>query len=456
MFPDALLSILTTLIVFLITISILVVFHEMGHYLVARLCGVKVLRFSFGFGKVLFSRRFGKDQTEWALSAIPLGGYVKMLGEQPGEAPQAEAHRAFNRPTIGRSLIVVAGPLANLLLAFVLFWALFIYGTQEMRPLVGQPTAGTPAAQAGFADGDLVTAINDQPVAGWQDLRWQLLKQAVDNTNITVRVVTADGEQKTRHLDLESIHASRWEISSFENLGLSMQDPHIPPILGEILPGGPGQKAGLQPGDIVVAVDGTPITRWREFTDRIKENPGTTLELSIKRGDRELTLPLTPQGKTVKDKTVGEARIMLNDSVREKLLVTVQYEPWTAFRKAAAETWDKTVFTVVMLGKMATGSATLKNISGPITIADLAGQSVELGLDYYLNLLAIISIGLGVINLLPIPILDGGHLLYHAIEFIKRSPVSEKAQIIGQKIGLVFLVALIFLAFYNDIFRHGH
>ncbi|NHC05728.1 RIP metalloprotease RseP [Azonexus fungiphilus] len=440
---------------FALVIGVLVVFHELGHYLAARWCGVKVLRFSVGFGRVLWQRRFGADGTEWAVSVIPLGGYVKMLDEREGDVAPAEAQRAFNRQTVGRrSLIVAAGPLANFLLAILLYWGIFMYGSDELLPLLGQPPAGTPAAVASIQAGEQVRSIDGEPVQTWNDLRWQVLQKATVEDEAVLEVINARGEIAIRRLALAAAAEDGWEGDALERLGLRFYRPDLPPVIGRVMDG-PAQHAGIQLGDRVVAIDGRAIASWHELVMAIRDAGGRQLRLELLRQTENFTVDLVPEVFSEAGKRIGKIGIGVAETgeSRRPLRTFVSYGPVESAVKAVRETWDKSVFSLLMLGKMLTGEVSLKNLSGPVTIADYAGQSARLGFDYYVKFMALVSISLGVLNLLPIPVLDGGHLMYHMIEVVRRKPLSERAMAIGQQLGLAILFTLMAFAFFNDLNR---
>jgi regulator of sigma E protease len=441
---------------FVVVLGVLIVVHEFGHFLVARLCGVKVLRFSVGFGRPLWSRISGADETEWVLGAFPLGGYVKMLDEREGEVAPHELHRAFNRQGVGRrSAIVVAGPLANFLLAIVLYWGVFLAGSDELLPILGTPSAGSPAAVAGFANGELVRNVDGEAVRTWTDFRWQVLKKAVEQEDVRVEVIDEAGLISVRRLDLVLAGARGWEGDAFERLGLTFYRPPIPPVVGRVVPDSPGEVAGLKQGDRVLAIDGQVVDRWPDVVVIVRSSPGKGLRFRVARAGGEEELTVVPAEVEERRHTIGRIGVAPaeSDEPLREVRTRVSYDFLTAGAKAIEETWDKSVFSLVMLGKMLTGEVSWRNLSGPVTIADYAGQSAKLGLDYYLKFMALVSISLGVLNLLPIPVLDGGHLMYHMIEVVRRGPLSERAMEIGQQIGLSLLLALMAFAFFNDINR---
>ncbi len=449
-------SLLWYLGAFALALGILIVFHEMGHYLVARLVGIKVLRFSVGFGKPLLTRRFGADGTEWSLAAFPLGGYVKMLDEREGPVAAAELHRAFNRQTVGhRALVVVAGPVANLLLAVLIYWALFIHGVDEMRPILAAPPAATAAAQAGVAEGELVRSVAGTPVTTLQDFRWQLMRRIVDRQPAVLEVINRRGDIAFRNLDTTAIDATELDADFTRILGLTPFRPKLKPIVGMVAAGSVAEASGIKAGDEVTAIDGQPITNWNELATAIRAAPGKPMSFVIRSVTGVHEIRLVPRAETEAGQTVGRIGVGVRDDpqARAELMVEVRLKPVAALAKAVRQTWDTSVFSLRMIGRMMVGELSWRNISGPVTIADYAGQSARLGIDHYLKFLALISISLGVLNLLPIPILDGGHLLYYLVEVIKGGPLSERVMEIGQQIGLGLLVLLMAFAFYNDINR---
>lgn len=445
------------IIAFIVALGVLIVFHELGHYLVARWCGVKVLRFSVGFGQPLLRKRWGKDQTEWVIAAFPLGGYVKMLDEHEGKVAPEELSRSFNRKSVARRFaIVAAGPLANFLLAILLYWLLFMLGVSGMKPMLGAVTPATPAAFAAFEMGETIVKIGAEPVATWQDARWLLLSHAVEKSPaIPVEIRNQHGEIAWRLLDLSSFHADDLDGDFLKKIGLNSYQPAIKPIIAQVTPDGAGNRAGLLAGDEILAVDGEKITHWEELVRQIRTSPEQLLMLTIRRDSTIVDIDVTPDTATEKGERIGRIGIApkIDPAELEGLLVEVSYPAGAAMVKAMHKTWETSVFTLQMLGKMVMGQVSWKNISGPITIADYAGQSAQMGLASYLGFLALISISLGVLNLLPIPILDGGHLMYYVVEIVKGSPLSERAMEIGQQVGMALLFILMAFAIYNDINR---
>ncbi len=444
-------SLLTTILSFLVMIGILVVVHEYGHYLAARWSGVKVLKFSVGFGKPLFSRRLGRDQTEWAVGALPLGGYVKMLDEREGAVAGEEAHRAFNRATVWRRMaIVVAGPLANFLLAVIVFWALFIHGIPALKPIVGEPDQQTPAAQAGLRNGDEIVSVNGQRVETFADLQMALLESAVNKEKAAVEL--ANGEQ--RELDFSLIDTGDMEDSA-KSLGMVPFTPKLAPVVGRVEPGGVAEKSGLKPGDRILSVNGKTIQTWQDFSKQVRAFPGKKIEVVLESGQTSRSIRMTPARTSDKGTEIGRvgAGPKVDPVLFETLRTEQRYGPVKALGQAMVKTWDTTVFSLKMLGRMVIGQVSWRNLSGPISIADYAGQTAQQGWMSFLGFLAVISIGLGVINLLPIPLLDGGHLMYYIFEVFRGRPVSERVLDIGARIGMAMLGTLIFMALYNDILR---
>jgi len=447
-------SLVFTLVAFIVALGVLIVVHEYGHYLVARLCGVKVLRFSVGFGKALYARRFSPGGTQWVIAALPFGGYVKMLDEREGPVGSDERHRAFNRQNVWKRIAIVsAGPLANFLLAIVLYWGLFVSGVPDARPTLAAPAPGSIAAQAGLARGDTLLRINDEPVQGWQEARWRLLQLAIAHAQVELEVQDRAGHLSQKTLDLRQFALEGLEADPVGRIGLRLYRPD--PVIGRTLPGSVAERAGLGPGDRILAVDGRPIATWDEFVIAVRSRPGEALRVRVARSAADSELTLTPEPVSERGRTIGRigAEPRIDGEEMKNLFTMVRHGPAVALALAAAKTWETSVFTLKMIGKMLVGEVSWRNLSGPVTIADYAGQSAQAGWTSYLVFLAIISISLGVLNLLPIPLLDGGHLLYYIVEVVKGRPVSEKAMELGQRVGLAVLLFLMAFAFYNDINR---
>ncbi|HEU0234498.1 MAG TPA: RIP metalloprotease RseP [Gallionella sp.] len=445
-----------TLLAFVGAVALLVVFHELGHYWVARRCGVRVLCFSIGFGKVIYRKRFANSDTEWVISAIPLGGYVKMLDEREGEVAPEDMQYTFNRqPVLQRMAIVVAGPLANFVLAIVLYWILFVYGVQGLKPVLGEVPPGSPAAFAQMQPGETILSINGETIPSWQELRWSLLELALRHGEVKIETRSAQGERLSHLLDIGGLEAKDLDGEFFDKLGLHLYRPAILPVIGKIAENSVAQRAGLQAGDRILRANGVAMQQWDELVEMIRTHPGKTVRLDILRGEMTTGIELIPQAIAESGKTVGKigAAPQVDSAAWQAMLTEVSYGPFEAFSRSLRKTWETSVISLKMLGKMAMGEISMKNLSGPITIADYAGQSAEMGVAAYFGFLALISISLGVLNLLPIPLLDGGHLLYYVAELVKGSPVSEQAWEIGQKIGIALLGMLMVFAIYNDINR---
>jgi regulator of sigma E protease len=447
---------MTTLWAFVVAIAVLVVFHELGHYSVARLCGVKVLRFSVGFGKALYIKKFTGGETEWVISAIPLGGYVKMLDEREGEVAAHELHRAFNRqPVLRRMAIVVAGPIANLLLAILLYWVLFMHGVPGMKPILGEVAPQTAAAAAQMQARETIVSINGTATPSWQEVRWALLEMALQGTEAHIEGRMAHGATIQHVLDLRAITPADLDGDFLEKLGLQPYQPLVRPVIGKLVEGSVAQRAGLRAGDHIVRVDGHDIAQWKELVEAVRSHPGISLRLEIERAGSSLALDVIPDATNEAGKQTGKigAAPFVDQREFDALLTEVSYKPVAALSQAVRKTWETAAVSLKMMGKMVFGEISIKNLSGPITIADYAGQSAQMGMTAYLGFLALISISLGVLNLLPIPLLDGGHLLYYTVELVKGSPVSEKAWEAGQNVGIALLVTLMAFALYNDISR---
>ncbi len=442
---------------FLVTLGILVVFHELGHYVVARWCGVKVLRFSVGFGRIVAVRKVGRDGTEWALSAIPLGGYVKMADEREGNVAEADLPRAFNRQNVWKRMaIVVAGPIANLLLAVVLYAGTFMSGVPGQRALLAEPAPATAAATAGVRGGDLVVSLDGDTVQSWQDLRWRLLR-AQDRDAVALGVMPQDARAGDapviRRLVLSGVKPAEWEGNATGALGLRL-DLGAPRV-GEAVPGKPAARAGLVKGDRIVAIGNSAMRSPGDVALLTNGSPGVPLTFRVERGNNVLDVPVTPEASEQDGRTIGLAglRLTVDPEEAKRLAVTVRFGVVGAFVEGARKTWELSVFTLKMLGRIVTGDASLRNISGPLTLADFAGQSAQAGTLVFVGYLALISISLGVLNLLPVPLLDGGHLLYYFAEVVKGSPVSDRAFEVGQRIGMAMLAVLMALALFNDFSR---
>ncbi len=451
-------SFLLSVVAFIIAIGVLVTIHEFGHYWVAKKMGVKVLRFSIGFGKPLWKKVAGRDQTEFVLAAVPLGGYVKMLDEREGDVDASEIDRAFNRKSVwARIAIVIAGPLANLILAVLVYWLIFIVGITGIAPIVGEPLKDSPAAIAGFQNEDKIVEINGNATPTWNTVYVGLLDGIVSGGgDISVAVDTVDGTTVTRNLVLDKELLNQ-EGDIVGSIGLGRWWPDVDPVIGGVVPDGAAEAAGLQEGDKVLFSDGVAVSTWSQLVDIIRASADKTLNIVVLRDNSEINLQLTPALRESPTGNIGfiGARETQSQAIADEKLRTVErYPPLTALGMGFKRTMEMISVSVKMIGKLLTGQASLKNtVSGPISIAQFAGQSVSVGIDHYLSFIALVSISLGIFNLFPVPMLDGGHLMYYAVEVVTGKPVSEKIQIFGQQIGIVLLGTLMIFVFYQDILR---
>jgi len=445
-------TLLHTVLAFLVALALLVVVHELGHYLVARWCGVKVLRFSVGMGKIVYSRRIGPDQTEWALSALPFGGYVKMLDareQDVSKLPPEDLAREFTRQSVWKRIaIVAAGPLANFLLAIVVFVGLYSYGIPEPATRLRAVPEMSAAHQAGLKGGELVTSVNGEPVEIWSDLRWKVMHLALEKTPAALGVQRADGGSATLTVRLDELSPADLEGDFLAKLGIDLARPKA--ALGKIVPDGPASQAGLREGDIIHEVDGRPMLDGLAFVELIRASAGKTLRVTGERAGVPFDIAVTPETHVRNEQAVGriQAEVPLAPEMviaRDSLL--------PAIGKAVRKTWDTSVLTLKMLGKMLIGEVSWKNITGPITIADYAGQTARIGVISYLTFIAFISISLGVMNLLPIPVLDGGLLLYYSLELLTGRAIPERIGELAQRAGVGILMMLMAVAVFNDIIR---
>ena len=441
---------------FLLAIGVLVVVHEFGHFWVARRLGVKVLRFSIGFGRPLWTKTIGSDRLELVVAAVPFGGYVKMLDEREGEVPQAELHRAFNRqPILRRAAIVAAGPFANFLFAIIAYTAMFLVGITGLLPVVGQVDAGSRAEQAGFASGDRWLRIDGKEVQTWESAILALLDSGLTRGQATVTVETAGGAEVLRRIDLSDNKLLLDEGPLLERLGIHPRRPQARPVIAGVAPDSPAERGGLRAGDRLVAADGIPVEDWDGWVAQVRKSPGVEIAVEIEREGVRKTLRVIPQRSGDGEEAIGRVGAWpeIDREEAESLRSVVRYGPFAAVIRSVERTWEMTALTLRLMLRLVTGDASLKNLSGPIGIAEYAGVSAAIGLSAFLGFLGIVSVSLGVLNLLPIPVLDGGHLLYYCIEAVKGSPLSERAEELGTRIGLALIAALMMLALYNDLVR---
>ncbi len=444
-------SVITSILALALTLGILVTVHEFGHYWVARRCGVKVLKFSVGFGKVLFSRT-DKHGTEFAIAAIPLGGYVKMLDEREGDVAPDMLDQAFNRKTVWqRMAVVLAGPLANIIFAIFAYWLMFMVGVTQVKPIIGPVESGSAAAQAGLMPQQEIIAVDGNNTSSWQEVNYQLIKRLGDTGTLEIQVNNGESHE----LAISQWLSDTEEPNPIQALGFAPFRPSVPPILAELQANMPAQQAGLETGDVILAVDGQAIQSWMDFVKIVKASAGKSISLSVQRHDKTLGIQLIPASRTLASgETIGFAGAMVKAPVLPEDFIRVQsYDPATAGLRAIYKTWDMTTITLHSIGKMIQGLLSVKNLSGPITIAKVASSQVQAGFEAFVGFLAYISIMLAVVNLLPIPVLDGGHFVFYVIEAIKGSPLSEKVQLMGMKLGMTMLLMVMVVAIFNDVSR---
>lgn len=444
----------------LVTLGLLITFHEYGHFVVARKLGVRVLRFSVGFGRPLWSRR-GADGTEYAVAAFPLGGYVKMLDEREGEVPAAQLGETFNRkPVSSRIAIVAAGPVFNLVFAVLAFWLMFLVGIPESRPLIGSVSG--IAAAAGIAPGDAIVAVDNRDTRTWSHAVLALIVHALDREPVEVTVEDAAGERSTHRLELATLGPDFNEENTLEAIGFEPWRLVVPAVVGSVAEDSPAARAGIYPGDRVVVIAGEAVSNWAWIGQHVQNHgrEGEPLPVTVERDGIEIRLQVSPRKES---SGLFSSRLILgitNEEISEeqraalaRAAIVLRLGPAEGLAAAVTETWRLTGATLGLLGRMIAGKASVKNLSGPISIAQFANTSAAAGLSQFLFFLGAISLSLAILNLLPIPVLDGGHLLYYLIELVKGSPVSEQAQIAGQYFGLIVLAGLMSLAFVNDILR---
>jgi regulator of sigma E protease len=443
-------TVLYSVLALIVTLGILVTVHEYGHYWVARRCGVKVLRFSVGFGKILWSRT-DKNGTEFAIAAIPLGGYVKMLDEREGPVADEFLDQSFNRKTVWqRMAIVLAGPAANILFAIFAYWIMFMVGVSQVKPVIGELAPEGIAANSGLQSNQLITAVDGHAVEGWQQVNFQLLSRIGETGEIEISV----GDQSYL-LAIEKWLGDAEQPSPLTDLGIQPYRPQVPALLAELQDGKAAKQAGLLPGDLIEKVNNVAIKQWYDFVEIVQSSAGKPLSIQILRNQQALELTLIPGTRNLDNgNTVGFVGAMVQPPViPDDFITTLRYNPFTALLMGAEKTWNMSVVTLESIGKMVQGLLSIKNLSGPITIAKVANDSAQAGFEAFVGFLAYISIMLAIVNLLPIPVLDGGHFLFYAIEAIKGSPVSERIQVMGMKLGMSMMLMIMVVAMFNDVSR---
>ena len=439
---------------FIVALGLLVAVHEFGHFWVARRCGVKVERFSIGFGKAIW-RRLGKDGTEYVLALIPLGGYVKMLDGRVDELKPGEEAQAFNHKSVwARMAIVAAGPMANFVFALFAFWLMFMIGVPSVKPVVGEVRPASIVAEAGILPGMEIVGVGGEETGDWESVTYALISHLGDDS-VQLKLKAAN----TSYAVDKTLQLAGWKFdpdkeSPIGSLGIVPLGGKVLPVVEAVVPSSASEKAGLQIGDRIKGVDGEAITEWAQFVERVQQSPAQPLQVTVERGGSEMTLTLTPDGKKVKGQLVGfvglsPQLVPLPDEYRTLL----QYGPLQALWHGVQKTWSLITLTFDMIGKLIGGIVSLDNLSGPISIAKGAGSSADYGLVYFLGFLALISVNLGIINLFPLPVLDGGHLVYFLIEAVTGKPVPEKIQEIGFRIGAAILMLLMGIALFNDFAR---
>ena len=447
---------LSSTLALIVTLGVLIAFHEYGHFWTARKLGVKVLRYSIGFGKPLWMRRRGEDQTEYVLAAIPLGGYVKMLDEREGEVAPEERHRAFNRQSVwSRFAIVIAGPMFNFIFAILAFWIMYLIGVPGIKPVVGEIAPQTVAAISGFRSGDEIIEIEGEETPTWGVVRITLLDHALDSDEVNMKVRSQNGGVHSLKLPVKNITTEIKQKDLLAHVGINPFRPELPAVLGQLETGGPAEVAGLRENDRVLKIGDQQVANWNVLVEIVRAHPQQEIRIEVERsGETQIISVNTTQQKTDTG-FVGKigASPALPKALSKEYMAEVKYSFFNAFGVAVVKTWQMSALTLRMIGKMIVGEVSLDNLSGPITIATYAGYTASAGISSFLYFLAVISISLGVLNLLPIPLLDGGHLLNYLIEMVKGSPLSDYVQAQMQRVGIVFLVMLMSLALFNDVAR---
>ena len=445
------------IIAFIFALGLLVTFHEFGHYWVARRFDVKILRFSVGFGKPLYKKIYGPDKTEFVIAGIPLGGYVKMLDEREGNVDNSELERAFNRKPLGqRFAIVFAGPAFNFIFAILAYWLVFILGVSGFKPIIGSVEEGSLADSAGLSSGQEILQVNDQETRIWTSVMDASVAAILEGERLVYHVRDTDRGDLDIHVDISTISVD--DIASgqlMKTLGLKPDRQDLPAHVVQVLEDSAAERAGIQTGDTIVHADATPITNGQAWIDYVKPRAGVNIQVQVRRNEQLVELTVIPDEFELDGDRIGRVGVMigLSEQDKENLKATESYGLIESTGKAVNKTFEVALMSLRVLGKMITGEASVRNLSGPISIAQYAGYTAAAGIPFYISFLAVVSVSLGLLNLFPVPLLDGGHLMYYLIEFVKGSPVSESAQVIGQQLGLAVLLGLMSLVFYFDIMR---
>ena len=450
-------EILLSIFAFVVSIGLLITFHEFGHFWVARLFDVKVLRFSIGFGRSIFTKVFGNDRTEFTIGIFPLGGYVKMLDDREGKIKDEEREREFNgKPVWQRFCIVLAGPIFNFIFAIIVYSIVYFVGINALKPIVGNVEPFSISAKSGFVEGQQILAVNDKTTPTWVTVHDAFISNIISENIVSIDVVDINGVKQTFDLNLSDISIDEMvEGKLLNRIGLGVVKFKLPAIIGEVQKNSPAETNGLLKNDRIVSINSNLIDSWEELVEIIKASPDKDLNVEILREETLVNIQLKPESYQLNDENIGRIGVgpAINDGFYDYYFTLEQYSLHLAILRAFQKTWEMSVLTLKVLAKMITGDASVKNLSGPITIAEYAGQQAGIGITAFLTFLAIVSISLGVLNLLPIPLLDGGHLVYYVIEFVTGRPVSDSIQITGQQIGLFLLLGLMGLALYNDFVR---
>ena len=446
-----------SILAFIVVLGVLITFHEFGHFWVARRCDVKILRFSIGFGRPLWKRNYGKDQFEFVIASLPLGGYVKMLDEREGAVPEHEKQRAFNNKTLAqRTMIVAAGPAFNFVFAVFAYWVMYLVGVDDLKPVVGEIEENSIAEQSGFESGDRILSVDGERTPTWSTVIDTTVANVVEAKQINFRIQRKDSGEHLLAVDLSRISIDEMASGKlFKAIGLFPARVLIPAVIGEVIAGGAAEASGMVAGDEIITVDGVAVKDWIHWVKLIREQPGKEMTVELIRDQEHVQLSLTPAAVLEGEETVGKIGAAVDQAYLDDdtYQAVESYSIVPAFSKAVKKTFEMSMLTLRILGKMLVGEASVKNLSGPVSIAQYAGKTANIGIVAFLGFMAIISVSLGVLNLLPVPILDGGHLLYFLIEMIKGSPPTESFQIAGQQLGLVLLLGLMSIALYNDILR---